>query len=200
MVKWTGAKEGVRTDADALVNIAGGLRAVGTQSDSIRFLPGFAGKWRGIEVWSNPLIIQGDSANTAADTKLSYVRISGVDAPHDAKGGPLIVSSSANSTTFEMNHSVFSDNKGFYGGLSLRWVRTAEICSSTFTGNTATVGGGVYITGGSDINFVACAFTDNTARFGGGIFLHQGYMSLVGSVVARNTAIIEGAGIDVGDM
>jgi hypothetical protein len=144
MVKWTGAKEGVRTDADALVNIAGGLRAVGTQSDSIRFLPGFAGKWRGIEVWSNPLIIQGDSANTAADTKLSYVRISGVDAPHDAKGGPLIVSSSANSTTFEMNHSVFSDNKGFYGGLSLRWVRTAEICSSTFTGNTATVGGGVY--------------------------------------------------------
>ena len=64
MVKWTGAKEGVRTDADALVNIAGGLRAVGTQSDSIRFLPGFAGKWRGIEVWSNPLIIQGDSAIT----------------------------------------------------------------------------------------------------------------------------------------
>ena len=174
-------------DADATFIVNGGIDAMGTEADSIRFVPGASDQWQGIR------IATADS-NTA--NVLSYVRISGVIGRSGSKSGPLVVANKYDGVpALHMDHSVISGNSGFYGGVALRDTRGSTLSNCTITRNTGTVRGGLTLFRARNVDISDCVITDNTALEGGGLALEDADASLTRCVIARNTATSEGGGI-----
>ncbi len=64
------------------------------------------------------------------------------------------------------------------------------------TGNTASVGGGVYCAASSNPKFVGCTIASNTADYGGGIFSYKASPSITDCTISDNTASAgDGGGI-----
>ena len=127
-------------DVDEVFTVLGTVEAVGTEADSIRFLPGSSAEWGGIRFGS-------------ADTStLHYVRVSGGvangEAPYDDGGGIY-----ASTCKLGMSNCVISGNAavgsdGAGGGVYIRSGAYVTMHNTTVTGNSAQAwGGGVYVTG-----------------------------------------------------
>ncbi len=103
-----------------------------------------------------------------------------------------------------ISNSTFSDNTAYQeGGAIANWSEgRLLVTNSTFTGNRATGsswsvprGGAIYNESYAKITY--STISENSAEIGGGLFnyyssYHQGVLELGGTIVANNTAVIEG--------
>ncbi len=174
-------------DANAVLDVNGNIQATGTEVDSIRLLPGFSGKWQGVLI---------ESTDSTATNVLSYVRISGVDGEIYRKRAPLVVrGDDAGLPGIVIDHSVVSDNTGFYGGIAVRQIRVATISNCTFTNNSAVIGGGVNLFRVGNVSISDCVIADNAADHAGGIFAEYAAATIASCVIARNSGSSSGGGI-----
>ncbi len=155
------------------VFIQGALHARGTETESVRFLPGAADAWAGVRIGG------GDSSTFA------YARISGRDDPmrmltrrgrnpsharpsviYNDDGGGLVVFDSARAS---IHHMVLSDNRtpASGGGIAIvdgarAWIEHADI-----RGNTAYVGGGLHADPATTLRMTHSRIVGNSAALGG---------------------------------
>ena len=166
-------------DADAAIIVRGAISAVGSSADSIRFLPGTAGHWKGVRLTGT------DSINV-----LSHVRISGADGRAEKathKGGGIYL---GNNAQLHLRNSVFTENRADSAGgaLFVDFRARADIHNTVFAGNDAVHGGAVYVFYNASIQVDSCVFAGNTARKGGGVFLYYSRSTLRDSRFSRNRA------------
>jgi predicted outer membrane repeat protein len=87
-----------------------------------------------------------------------------------------------------------------YGALGARGgglynVGTVTVTDCTFTGNSASLGGGIYMSVGSNRTIAGCTFTNNTAEEGGGIYHDVGPAIAVSNSTFTGNAAAQGGGI-----
>ncbi len=83
--------------------------------------------------------------------------------------------------------STFTDNSAALGGAVANGPGgTATVENSTFTGNTAAFGGGIYSSGA--LTVYGCTLSGNSAEFGGGLCNQGGTVTLNTDTLAGNTA------------
>jgi len=210
-------------DKDVRIAVRGRVLAMGTATDSIRFLPGEAAEWAGIRIWG------GDSSAFA------YTRFSGGNA-HLGNGSPYVkmggaIHLSGQGTRLYLGHCVFSGNRavhaggvqtwagahitidycifrrnvvdGYGGGLSIADGRA--IIRNTVIEDNRTTGsidgnynpGGGLATGNSDITMTDCVIRRNSGGRGGGggIRAQTARLTLRRCIIADNTCSSYGGGI-----
>ena len=153
-------------DADVQFVVQGRLQAVGTETDSIRFIKGTAADWRGIRI-------------SGGDTSIiAYARICGGNARGDAPdgyGGGLHVSDAG--TRVGVVNSVMYGNYAKYGGGACSDYGAAlTMTNCTVSKNTAgDAGGGVYVSDArTRVGMVSSVISGNGAQGGGGVFRREG--------------------------
>jgi len=91
-----------------------------------------------------------------------------------------------------VNNSKFTDNIGKNDSGAIVSVGTLTVTNSTFTGNSAPIGGAIATT--TSLIVTNSAFYNNTAQYGGAI-LEYGNLSVTNSTFMGNTATINGGAI-----
>ena len=171
-------------DADVQFIVQGALRVHGTETDSVRFIPGEATEWGGIRISG------GDSSS------FEYARISGGHAEGtwwevpDGCGGGVCVDGA---TRVSLRHCAVTSNvASTYGGgvyvsgtasVSLRHCAVASNAVSTY-------GGGVYVGGAAAVSMDYCTVVSNTSSgFGGGVFSREAArIRLAHCTISENSA------------
>ena len=136
-------------DADAEPIVEGEMQAIGTESDSIRFIRGAAAQWGGLRISG------GDSSTIA------YARVS--DGHPDLDGGGIQVAGV--STALRVERSVISGNVAgrHAGGIVARASASLYLLNSNVRGNHADVSsGGVLVSSGANATIEYCVFARNT--------------------------------------
>ena len=171
-------------DADVQILVEGAINAVGTETDSIRFIPGTATEWGGIR-------IEGNTTNT-----LSYVRISGAhgdtDRPYyqgygnEDDGGAVYLSSGS---VLNMDHCVVSDNTadGVGGGVLAYFTSTLNIDECVFRNNSAGEVGG---NSGGALRLTGCRAVITDSEFYGNESASNGAVMSVQSDTVEVTRCI----------
>ena len=166
-------------------NGGGGLFASGPQTVTVR-----ASRFE-----ANTLSNYGDGGglSTSAPVVVRDVVFRGNQA-NSGGGANLRGTADLRDVTFESNGAQYQGGAAFVAG-------TARFVSSTFTGNTAYLGGAVAaggFFGGSDaeIALVRATLVGNQASgFGGAVYVGNVNLTLVGSFVQANTAGTAGGGV-----
>jgi hypothetical protein len=165
-------------DADAQFIVEGVLNAVGTETDSIRFIKGAAVQWGGLR-------ISGGNVNTFA-----YTRISDANAGAAVNGGGIYVSGGQ----LLMDNSVLSGNIAGDGG-ALYNVATTTLTNCTIAGNTASSDGGGIQNNYNDLTLTDCVIKGNNAGdWGAGLRNHTGTATLTRCIIAGNSTVTYGGG------
>lgn len=143
-------------DAEVPVYVEGSIHAEGTESDSVRFLPGAAERWRSI-------VVSGGGESSFAYTRLS----DGLADERDFSGGALHVRGPGTRAT--LTNCVLSDNNAGRGGnggaVSTSFEGAVSLYRCTLTGNRAGMHGGA-IDGSSEL--IDCVISENSADLDGG--------------------------------
>ncbi len=142
-------------DADVQFVVEGAINALGTESDSIRFLKGAANEWGGIRISG------GDSSSFA------YLRISDGHADGSSSGDTGgAVYSTGPGTRLAMKHCVIAQNEAVNAGGGLFNCESAEVSlnSCTFRNNTASSGGGLYNYGPATVALENCMIRGNGGK------------------------------------
>jgi len=198
-------------DADARFQIQGNLDAIGTETDSIRFMKGTAASWRRIQI-------------TGGTTRLAYVRVSDGYAkegpePGDGFGGAIGVWGEA--TTVTLSHCVIRGNRSDLEGGAIAGVEaTVRLDDCTIVNNRTHYNGGAFTLGAGidliasrcliarnyamwraggvnvttadgtnpgDVTFANCTITRNGAPDGGGVYAkYAAHPVLVNTIVWNN--------------
>jgi hypothetical protein len=146
-------------DTDVQFVVQGALDAVGTETDSIRFVKGSAAEWGGLR-------ISGGGSSTIAYARISDVHAEGSYPNYN--GGGIYLSGS--DTHLGMHNSVVTGNTASYGGGLHNDDATATLTNCTITGNTASYGGGGMRNGYfATATLTNCTISGNTAWDGGGL-------------------------------
>ncbi len=178
-------------DADAQFIVRGALRAVGTRSDSVRFLRGYAAEWGGIRFYG------GDSSSIA------YARISDGHAAGGAtagRGGGVYLSDAG--TRLGMDHSVVSENgaENNGGGVYVGSAAALTMHHCTVTRNNAVFGTpGLYFDSLSESDLVSCDVSRNIGAMsglGGAMCLNAATVDLTDCILERNS-VASGSGLYV---
>ncbi len=182
-------------DADVSFRVLGGLRALGTEADSVRFVAGESGVWRGLRL---------DGGDTSA---ISYARVShGLARLHDPTGdvsgrtehygGGIYVANSR----LGLAHVVLSDNRADVGGGLFSGGSYVTLDECAIVSDSARLGGGVYAKGSSVVIFSNTTVSGNSAeRSGGAIFGHsQSTLVFNDCQVSGNASTGRAGGIIVG--
>jgi len=178
-------------DADAQFLVDGGIHAIGTATDSIRFMNGVASEWGGLRIAGS------------VDAVLEYVRISDgyADGSGDeGKGGGIYICGA----DVVLDHVVVSNNRahwspesGFGGGVYVTGQgRILELYNCSIRGNTAGGGGGGIYCSNASLLVSGCVVDRNTVpswyriwRGGGGVFFTgDGTLFIDRTVISRNIA------------
>jgi len=169
-------------DADVQFVVQGRLQAVGTQTDSIRFLKGTEAEWMGIR-------ISGGDSSTIAYARISDGSADGLVWP-DANAGAILVQGAG--TRAELAHAVVSGNRANYkgGGICVCDTACATLVECVITGNSCRQnGGGIHVRVSSVLTALGCTITGNSAAQGGGIHIYRDcHVLMVNSVVSGNVA------------
>jgi len=176
-------------DSTAPFLVQGALRAIGTEADSIRFVPGVAAEWRGLRFSG------GDSS------ALAFVRVSGGyargETREDSCGGGFHLSGAGTRVT--VSRSVISGNASAWSGAGIKGTAGAKgvFTDCVITDNHAEHdGGGLYNTELADITFANCLISRNTAGDdGGGMDNSNGIITLTGCTVTHNSAFDDAGGV-----
>ncbi len=170
-------------DTYSKLEVAGVLVAVGTEEDSIRFLPGLADRWNALLIRPNVNVVQDTS-------RLSYVRISGSYA--SAYGGGLYLAGRTD-TPLELEHTVVSGNEsgdrggGIYiAGGDLNMYRCV-VANNLAVNGVGKKGGGMWLQGpGATATIDHSNFVNNAASSVSGKAIHA---SGSGAVVTITNSI-----------
>ena len=172
-------------DGNYQFDINGYLYAVGTETDSIKFMPNVPDSiWGGI-----------DFNDTADDSsRLEYCLITGGYAtgswPENCGGGILCYSSSPTIS----NCTISGNSANFHGGGLYCYVSNPTISNCTISGNSASgLGGGIYCRE-SNPAISNCTISGNTAYGGGGIYCRESSPAISNCTISGNTAY-SGGGI-----
>ena len=172
-------------DSTAQILVSGRLVAIGTETDSIRFLMGTT-DWRGIRISG------GDSST------LAYVRISGsISTVFSGPNGAGIGITGAN-TRLGISHSVISGNQNGMsgGGIAVGDSARLTMRRCAIRDNYCYyAGGGIYNKG--DAALSECLISGNVPSglfYGGGIY-NTGTLAAKGCTITANRAGNGGAGI-----
>jgi predicted outer membrane repeat protein len=170
----------------AYMAIEGSVNAVGTATDSIRFLKGPAATWRGLRITG------GDSST------LAHVRIS--DSYCEIDGGGV---SLRGNVRLLLRNTVISGNraKGNGGGIHVSsstpflqrpvvWLERCTIGANSATGD----GGGVYVRAGSLLVDNTVINGNSAAGDGGGVYVWAGSVLVGNTVISGNSAAGDGGG------
>jgi parallel beta-helix repeat protein/predicted outer membrane repeat protein len=170
-------------DADVQFIVQGTLEAVGTVTDSIRFMKGTAAEWGGIR-------ISGDQSSTIAWTEISGGKAEGVY-PNNFGGG-VWLGDPDQTPSLTLQHCTIRDNSAVRGGgIHAEAQITIEDCQ--FLDNSATEEGGgfrnidVYLT---DVS--SSVFAGNEAPNGAAMWLESPTV-ITSSTITGNTATGAGA-------
>jgi len=183
-------------DADVSLEVRGKLIAVGTETDSIRFLPNTA---IGNTEWGGLRII-GRAAGTSS---FAYVRISGGDADDSSTqpSGGALFAGGTDTLVIDMRNSVISDNRASSDGGGIYLVSSARgvFVDTRFENNHAvTNGGAVRLLNGAVAEFIRCEMIGNTATTGGAIMTQSGF-GMTDSRIERNASTMTGGAISAGN-
>jgi hypothetical protein len=182
--------------------VAGELLAVGTQADSINFMPAFGVPfWNGFEFTSSAAptcelqycLITGSADmgiylnyGSATISHCTFTMNSSVD-----MGGGIYSMYSASS----ISHCVFSYNTAVHGGgLVLRYTAPVLVDNLVFYGNNATYGGAIAQYFVSGFALTNCLFYQNSGNQGGAIRYSSSPSETINCTFADNTAS-EGAAL-----
>ncbi len=173
-------------DADVQFVIQGALHAVGTETDSIRFIKGTAAEWGGIR-------ISGGDSSTISFARLSGGHAHGVAPSY--RGGALCVSGS----DLAIYHSNITGNTALYngGGIASLERSAVSLAYCVIEGNQVTggaSGGGLY-SESSSITMEHCEISRNSVLAdgpGGGVSTESSAAALANCVIAGNTAYAGG--------
>jgi predicted outer membrane repeat protein len=97
-----------------------------------------------------------------------------------------------NAYDMTLTGSTFVGNSAEYGG-GVYTSDFATLSGDTFTSNGAAFGGGLYSTSNTTVN--NSTFTDNASYFGGGIYNDSGRLEIDHGLISLNSATDEGGGI-----
>jgi hypothetical protein len=170
------------------LNVIGELDAIGTHTDSIRFIP------EGTDTWGGIWISGGDSS------AIGFARISGVSTGA-SYGAALVVSGSR----LSMNDVVISGNintaTSGAGGLSLHSTARVTAAYCTFSNNYANnMAGGVGISQ-SFASFIGCEMSSNSGGTYAGVEMASSVVDFVGCDISSNTMrtpnTSKGAGVHI---
>jgi len=176
----------VQFDADVQFVVQGSLQAVGTETDSIRFIKGTAPDWRGIRI-------------TGGDTStIRYTRVSGATArgntAQDSSGGALYLSGSG--TRVGMSNSVISGNSASYGGgVCSRDYATLTMTNCVVSGNLGSTDdvGGVRNSSNATLTMTNCTISGNSGS--GASNLYNATLTMTNCTVTGNSAYYDGGGV-----
>jgi len=180
------------------ISVQGALVAEGTETDSIRFIAAEDTCWGGIMLRGGP----GE-----ADTRLAYVRVSGVKAGIS----PVEVSTNGHEVVFD--HCVISDNRmearsvAYGAGLYAGYGSIITMTDCTIRNNVAVKsaeaeelsyarGGGIFST--CDLTLIDCVVQANSMCGSGGGIYHTGSsnpLNLVNCRIIENHADENGGGL-----
>ncbi|OQB42787.1 MAG: WD domain, G-beta repeat [Candidatus Latescibacteria bacterium ADurb.Bin168] len=168
-------------DADVQFIVQGSLHAVGTASDSIRFLKGTASEWGGVR-------FSGSDSSTIA-----FARITGANA---IAGGGMSIKA-----RLGMANSVIKGNTSNFGGGLVCEGTNATFIACTISDNFASGSGGGVVCNSATTVFERCTIANNTASgstiVGGGVYCVGGLTKLTHCAIAGNTATYGGGGLYV---
>ncbi len=174
-------------DADVQFVVRGRLAAIGTETDSIRFIEGAAEQWRGLRFGA------GDSST------LHYARISDGDANgywiHDCQGGAINVAGI--DTRVELRNSVLSGNSAFDagGGLFARYMSAVTIEDCIIRDNAANYYGGGIHADNAAVTVTRSVIDGNSAAIGGAVYARDtAEVALTNCTITGNDALAEGSG------
>lgn len=198
------------------LTVNGYLEAIGTETDSIYFVP------------ADTTIPWGGIVFNGSDNNLSYCNIKYVNPYHSwgaidcessnsiithctvsdnvgGRGGGISIHSSSNITV--SNCSIIRNLAGLFGGGIAVWGPSSLTISNSLIANNVVGdydygGGGIYINNGGTLAVSNCTFSNNTSSSptstnpsGGGIAAIGSNISVSGSIFTDNTAEWDGGGI-----
>lgn len=161
-------------DVDSRFVVHGRLIAEGTETDSVRFIPGTAREWGGIN------FVDG------GESSMSYVRVSGarVETTSQWAGEGGGVSVQGDATRLDLAHCVISGNRADFGGGIAFVDASGSLRACTIRDNTALFGGGVSIAR-SDVTLDSCTVVANRSEHTGG-----GMRAVRSTVALRSCEIV----------
>ncbi len=171
-------------NADVPFVVLGALNAVGTETDSIRFIKGAAAEWGGLQL-------------TGGDTSvIAYARISDGNADAaGADGGGILLANGA--THLTMSNSVISGNTasddggGVYNGGS-----TVVFTDCDISDNVTGVDGGGLQNYYGNMTLTGCVVEGNSnGDWGGGLRNHTGTVTLTKCSFINNNGTNRGGGV-----
>ena len=180
-------------DVVAKIYVDGVIQAVGTEQDSIRFLPGISEHWSGMRLHSP------DSSS------LAWCRFTGGHPSgswSEGNGGALSIFGTGSSKA-RISHCVFVGNTAHAGGgVAVMDVDGMPDDSATvwidyciFTGNTAYRGGAVLFRHPTHVILTDCVIADNSVTHFGGGLEGDGNLTMVNCTVVRNGSEYDGGGV-----
>jgi hypothetical protein len=175
-------------DVDVEFKVEGMIRAIGTDSDSIRFIPGLAASWKRLSIF-----------NSSESNELRYVRVSGA-MTNTAAYGIMVVGSE-----LDISNCVLQKNNG---GIAMVSASNVRVIRCTMLDNLSdspgqTNGGGVGIDG-SVVLLEDCVIKQNISpAHGGGVRISTdggpSTVRLQGCEIVDNTSMSYAGGVCVWD-
>ena len=165
----------------ARLSVRGVLRALGSETDSILFLPEARVAWGGIGMSG------GDSST------IRYARFSGCVRDSGGAGGAIAVSGTG--TRLLLEHSVVRGNQAeIGGGMYVQSRARATINATTVSANQATASGGLAVANASAW-ISGSSFEGNHAVRGGGVDVLTADITLLDCSVIGNSATGQAGGL-----
>jgi predicted outer membrane repeat protein len=171
-------------DVDARFYVEGLIHVNGTQSDSVRFIPGAAPEWGGLKI-------------VGAGTHIfSHTRISGGNAdgssPFDMGGG---IWASGSEVELTLSDVVVSDNAAVYGAGITGVNITLNMTRCAVSDNNASWDGGGLHLFNCDVTLEDCLIVGNSAQYdGGGGVIYSSSFDMIDGIIEDNSCMWRNGG------
>jgi len=189
--------------------IYGRIVAIGTETDSIKFMPlSETLGWHGLRFYDGNLSSLSANEISYCQFKRGYALGNG----DDPNGGAIFCSNTSNliidNSYFYLNYSQwdggaiyvsagsdvqindcsFLENDGFYGGAIISYASAPVLSNCTFKLNTAVVfGAGISFWNGSNLELYNCTFLDNSSGACAGIYGVSSSLIMANILFVNNT-------------
>ena len=209
-------------DVDTLFRVEGSIVALGTETDSIRFLPGTAAQWGGLR-------FVGTDSSTMRFCRVSGSSTLSAEGSENRSGGGVYLGGGAGVPRLNIERSVVSGNEcgyngggvysgqstylymdscvvrnntaGYYGGGVGHWANNvSQITNTVIENNSALIkGGGVFLYLNAKADIEGCDIIGNTttatSSYGGGVSFYGNTLNLTRCLITDNVSKLAGGGV-----
>ena len=141
-----------------------------------------------------------------ATVSLTGLTLTGGNAPVDHSGGAILTSGNLSLDLVTIKNNNATGGPSSLGGAIAQWDGTLKLYRSTLESNTATAGGGIFVTNNASARINSSTLVENTADGqsyeqkyqlgGGGVLANKsGKVDIINSTLAQN----ESTGVGIGD-